>query len=155
MPSLVQSQFLPVALSEAWDFLSNPHNLSTITPPQLNLRISAPVAPVIYPGMIITYNITPLFNIPMTWVSEIAHVRAPYFFVDRQLAGPYRYWHHEHELSEAPGGVLMNDRISFSLPFAFLGTLAYHLAVKAQLSHIFQYRRRILEQRFWAKAQPS
>ena len=150
MPTLERSQTLPISLDSAWKFLSDPRNLSTITPKEMGFKICSEVPSTIYEGLIIKYRITPLMGIPMTWVSEIAHVRPPYFFVDRQLAGPYRYWHHEHELQEVEGGVLMLDRVNFALPFSIVGDLMYHLMVKRQLDHIFAYRKSVLQQRFAA-----
>ena len=142
------SQVLRISLDEAWKFLSDPSNLTTITPPSMGFKITSAVPPKIYPGLILTYRITPLLGLPMTWVSEITQVREPYFFVDRQLSGPYRYWDHEHELREVDGGVQMLDRVNFALPFWLAGTLMYHAVVKKQLAEIFSYRREVLERRF-------
>jgi len=33
-----------------------------------------------YTGMIITYTVAPMLNIPTTWVTEITHVEEPNFF---------------------------------------------------------------------------
>lgn len=44
-----------------------------------------------YAGMIIAYKVRPLLGIPMNWVTEITHVREPYFFVDEQRFGPYSF----------------------------------------------------------------
>ena len=150
MPTIEQTQLLPISLDQAWSFLSDPQNLPIITPPELGFQIASNVPSEMYEGLVITYRITPVLGIPMTWVSEIAHMRAPYYFVDRQLCGPYRYWYHEHELREVDGGVEMSDRINFGLPFGPLGQVAYLLFVKRQLDHIFSYRRKVLEERFTA-----
>lgn len=37
---------------------------------------------------IIAYRVKPLLGIPMTWVTEITHVREKQFFVDEQRIGP-------------------------------------------------------------------
>ena len=43
-------------------------------------------------------------------------------FVDVQLSGPYRLWHHTHEFRPHPdGGTLMTDTVRYALPFGPLG----------------------------------
>ena len=143
-----RAQELPISLSEAWAFLSDPRNLCRITPPNLNFKIVSEVPGKAYAGLILRYTVTPIFGIPLTWVSEITHLREPNYFVDEQIFGPYKYWHHEHEIIEAPRGVLMRDRITLAMRFGVLGNLAYALFVKRQLEAIFEYRRRALDEIF-------
>jgi len=38
--SLMSVQKLPASLEETWNFFSNAHNLLTITPPFLNLKVT-------------------------------------------------------------------------------------------------------------------
>jgi ligand-binding SRPBCC domain-containing protein len=47
-------------------------------------------------GDVMTYRIRPLWGVPVTWVSEITHMDEPFFFIDEQRSGPYRFWHHHH-----------------------------------------------------------
>lgn len=99
-------------------------------------------------GQIIKYRIRPLLNIPMVWVSELKDIKAPNYFVDEQKKGPYKYWHHQHFIKEVDGGVLVEDKVSYSLPFGFLGKLAHAIFVKKQLKTIFNFRRKKLEELF-------
>ncbi len=142
-------QKLPITVKEAWDFLSNPRNLSKITPEYMNFCITSDFLPEkIYPGLIITYTVCPFPNVPITWVTEITHVNEPYFFVDEQRFGPYRMWHHEHMIREIPNGVEMIDKIHYVLPFGPLGNIARELFVKKQLDGIFSYRQKVLDEMF-------
>jgi ligand-binding SRPBCC domain-containing protein len=147
---LEREQRLPITIGQAWDFLSDPRNLATITPPDLDFKVTSNVPDKVYPGLIISYQVRPLLSIPVTWVTEISHVREPSFFVDTQVIGPYSLWHHEHELAEIPGGVVMFDRVSFVPPFGYIGDLVYHLVIKKRLNDIFDYRARVLTERFGA-----
>jgi ligand-binding SRPBCC domain-containing protein len=146
--TLEQKQFLPIPLAEAWNFFSDPHNLKEITPPSMDFRVISETGHETYAGQIIQYTVKPMFGIPVRWVTEITHVREPYFFVDEQRFGPYTFWHHQHLFSEVPGGVEMRDIVSYGLPFGPLGRLVRELVVKHQLERIFGYRRKVLEQRF-------
>jgi ligand-binding SRPBCC domain-containing protein len=104
-----------------------------------------------YPGMFIMYSIRPMFNIPMNWVTEITHVSDRKFFVDEQRVGPYHIWHHEHHFEEKDGGVLMTDILHYNVGMSFLGWIASKLFVDKKVQGIFDYRYKILEQRFGKK----
>jgi len=75
----------------------------------------------IYPGMIITYKVTPLLGIKLNWMTEITQVKQGEYFVDEQRTGPYALWHHEHHFTEIKGGVHMTDIVHYALPLDLLG----------------------------------
>jgi len=93
-----------------------------------------------YPGMIIFFKVSPLLNIPTTWVTEITHIEKNKYFVDEQRVGPYSIWHHEHIFKKEKNGVLMIDIISYKIPFGILGRLLNYLFIKKQINTIFNYR---------------
>jgi ligand-binding SRPBCC domain-containing protein len=140
--------FLPIPIQEGWKFFSNPRNLSLITPPSLGLKITSEVPDSIYPGVIITYLVRPMFGIPFTWVTEITHMRKPFLFVDEQRFGPYKFWHHKHLFKEVDGGIVVEDLVHYALPFGPLGNVANRLMVARELDKIFTFRRRYLTARF-------
>jgi len=128
-------------LETCWEFFSDPRNLARITPPEMGFEVISAPAPRIHPGLMIQYRVRPLFGIPLDWLSEITHVDAPRLFIDEQRVGPYRVWHHEHRFTDAGGGTtLMEDRVTYVLPFGFLGDLGHPLLVKPQLRRIFDFR---------------
>jgi ligand-binding SRPBCC domain-containing protein len=140
---------LAVSLEEAWDFISSPANLKEITPPYMGFEISSPGLPdKIYPGLMISYWVRPLLGIKMAWLTEITHVKEPYYFVDEQRAGPYALWHHEHRLSPTEKGLLMTDMVTYRLPAGPLGDVAHQVFVRKQLEGIFSYREQVLVNKF-------
>ena len=143
---------LPVSLSGAWDFFSDPRNLRRITPPSLAIRITSDLPPRMHPGMLVTYTVTPFFGIPVRWVTEITHVMEPWLFVDEQRFGPYRFWHHQHHFREFDGGTLFEDLVHYALPFGPAGRIIGGPFVRRQLSRIFAFRTRFLEETFAAHA---
>ncbi len=139
--TLKTKQIVKTSLDEAWDFFSSPANLKVITPPNMGFDIiTEEVAKKMYEGQIIAYKVKPVLGIPMTWVTEITHVKDHLFFVDEQRKGPYLMWHHEHHFKEVEGGVEMTDIISYIPPFGFLGSIANQLFIKNQLKTIFDFR---------------
>jgi ligand-binding SRPBCC domain-containing protein len=142
-------QQLPVPFEKAWSFLSDPSNLAAITPPSMGFKTLSGDGRGMYPGQIIAYEITPLFGIGMSWVTEITHVGESGYFVDEQRIGPYAFWHHKHFLAEIDGGVEMEDLLHYAMPFGFAGNLAHRL-VRKKLDGIFEYRQKRLTEIFGA-----
>lgn len=138
--TLKRTEFLAVSIETAWDFFSNPSNLPKITPPGLNLRITSEAEEKIYPGMIITYTVTPIPFLTSRWTTEITHVDPPHYFVDEQRFGPYRFWHHKHFFAQVGEQTQIRDLIHYSLPFDPIGRLANPLLVSRKLDSIFGYR---------------
>lgn len=149
MQSLIKIQRLPVSIDLAWEFFSNPANLNKITPREMNFRITSkrPEGKM-YPGMIITYKVSPLMGIPLTWVTEITQVREHEFFIDNQVHGPYKFWHHQHLFREVPEGVEITDILHYAAPFGFFGRILEGMFIKKKVEGIFIYRERILKEMF-------
>ena len=141
-------QKLDIELSEAWDFFSSPINLEKITPEHMGFKITSGRPKKMYTGQIISYRVSPLPGIKTNWVTEITHVETNKFFVDEQRFGPYKMWHHEHHFEVQDDGILMTDRVSYKIPFGFLGHIAQALFVKKQLKGIFEHRVKVLDEKF-------
>ena len=150
-------QYIPIPLAEAWDFFSSPLNLSKITPPQMKFVVTSDYneKTKMYPGMIITYKITPIFGIKMNWMTEITHVKDNEYFVDEQRFGPYALWHHQHHFKEVKGGVLMTDILHYAIPYGIIGRLANEILVAKQIKQIFDYRTKEIDKLFGVYKQPA
>jgi ligand-binding SRPBCC domain-containing protein len=147
--TLTKKQFLPITLEQAWDFFSSPVNLKKITPEYMGFKITSDLGDgKMYPGQIISYIVTPVLGIPMSWTTEITHVLDKKYFVDEQRFGPYSLWHHQHWFKEVEGGVEMTDIVNYGLPLGFLGRIANHIFVEKQLKEIFDYREKVVGQYF-------
>ena len=145
---LKQTQILPLTIEDAWDFFSSPRNLDSITPDDLGFKITYLPSETMYEGQIITYKVMVFPRVWMPWVTEITHVEQGKCFVDQQISGPYKLWHHRHTFEPHEDGVLMTDLVHYSIGFSFLGEIVHKLFVRDKLEKIFQYRKRVLKQRF-------
>ena len=138
--NLQSKQKLPISVNKAWDFLSSPINLKTITPEYMGFNILSGADRKMYPGQIIQYIVTPLFGIKTKWVTEITHVQKNKYFVDEQRFGPYALWHHKHFIRPIDGGVEMEDIIDYKIPFGLIGQLVHPIIIEPKLKEIFDYR---------------
>ena len=145
---LHETQQLPISMDQAWQFLSDPKNLKTITPDYMGFEILGGDEKMMYPGQIIKYIVTPLMGIPTQWVTEITHVKEGEYFVDEQRFGPYALWHHKHKFREVDGGVENLDLVHYAIPFGIFGRIAHWLFVKKKLTQIFDYRNKKLAELF-------
>ena len=146
---LHKTQKIPATIDQVWDFISSPANLKKITPGYMGFNITSKLlGEKMYPGMIISYKVSPVMGIKMTWVTEITQVKEYEYFVDEQRVGPYSIWHHEHKIESIEGGVLMTDIVSYKPPFGILGSIANSVLIKKQLKEIFDFRTVAMEKIF-------
>ena len=145
----IQSQKLPATINQVWDFISSPANLKEITPAYMGFVVTSNNGnAAMYPGMIVTYKVSPLLGIKLNWMTEITQVKVHEYFVDEQRMGPYTMWHHQHKIKSIEGGIEMTDIVTYQPPLGILGALANTLFIKKQLQEIFDYRTVVMEQKF-------
>ena len=145
---LKREQLLHTSIREAWSFLENPHNLNQITPPDLKFKITTDTPEVMFDGLIIEYLITIPVIGKQRWVTEIKHIQKECSFVDEQRLGPYRFWYHQHKISQETKGVRSCDTVYYQPPFGVAGSLLNHLFIDRTLQRIFDYRQQKLTEIF-------
>ena len=146
--TLSTEQILNMSLKEAWDFFSSPENLAKITPEEMGFDITSAEPERMFAGQIITYKIKIFPFIKSNWVTEITQVENNSYFIDEQRLGPYKMWHHEHHFFKTQKGTKMVDRVTYRIPFGVIGRWAHSLFIKKKLNYIFNYRAKVLEEKF-------
>lgn len=138
---LEREQIIPLSRTQTFAFFGDALNLEAITPKFLHFRVLTPPPIEMHAGTLLDYRLS-LFGIPFNWRTLIESWSPEDSFVDTQLSGPYKLWHHTHTFeSLAPDKTLMRDRVLYRLPFSIFGRLTHALMVKRTLNHIFDYRR--------------
>lgn len=146
---LEQIQIVPKPRSEVFAFFADARNLERLTPDFLGFQITTPGPLEMKAGAIIDYSLR-LYGVSLKWKTRIEVFEPELRFVDTQLKGPYRYWHHLHEFEEVELGTRMRDVVDYELPFGPLGTVARALFVRRSLERIFGYRRQAVTEIFGA-----
>lgn len=140
-------QYINKPLEVVFEFFSKPENLEMITPESLSFNILTPIPIRMEKGSLIDYTIR-LFGIPIHWRSLISDYEPPFRFVDQQIKGPYTFWHHTHTFQAVEGGVEIIDKIKYSLPMGWLGTLVHSIWVRKDLEKIFEHRKTVIQNYF-------
>jgi ligand-binding SRPBCC domain-containing protein len=138
------AQFLPQPRDRVFEFFSDAFQLEEITPPWLRFSVVTPAPIRMRAGLAIDYRLR-LHGIPIRWQSVISEWEPPFRFVDEQVRGPYRRWHHEHLFEIVDGGTRCTDLVDFEVPG---GPLVERLFVRAELHRIFAFRQRKLSEIF-------
>jgi ligand-binding SRPBCC domain-containing protein len=139
LQTLTREQIVPREPDEVFGFFADAFNLEAITPPWLRFRIVTPGPIRMEPGALIEYRLT-LHRIPIRWLTRIEVWEPGARFVDVQVRGPYRLWHHTHSFESHAGGTLVRDTVRYSLPLGPLGRLAEAAVVRRDLERIFDFR---------------
>jgi len=137
--TLTRTQLLAHPVGEVFPFFADALNLERITPPLLRFEVVTPGPIEMRVGALIEYRLR-LHGLKVDWLTRIEEWEPGVRFVDSQLAGPYRLWHHTHTFEEHDEGTLMRDVVRYALPAWPLGELALPL-VRRDLARIFDYRR--------------
>ena len=67
-------------------------------------------------------------------------------FTDEQIAGPFRYWKHEHRFEPENNGTRLTDSVEFRLPLSPLSDWLIGWVVKMQLRAMFRHRHEVTKQ---------
>ena len=140
--------WLPRPREEVFPFFAEARNLEQLTPPFLKFEVLTPAPIVMRSGLIIDYRLK-VHGVPIRWKTEILDWEPPHRFVDTQLKGPYKLWHHTHTFEERDGGTLCRDVVLY---WPLGGALMNWLFVRRDVEQIFEFRRKTLLERFGSKA---
>ena len=136
---LQREQLIAHPVDEVFPFFAEARNLERITPPLLGFRVVNEGPIEMRVGALIQYRLR-LHGLGIDWLTRIAEWEPGVRFVDEQLAGPYRLWHHTHTFEDRGDSTLMRDTVRYSLPAWPFGELAMPL-VRRDLDQIFDFRR--------------
>ena len=143
---LERSQRLARPPEDVFPFFADAFNLQAITPAWLHFRVLTPEPVTMAAGTLLEYRLR-LHGLPLRWLTRIEIWEPPLRFVDVQVRGPYRLWHHTHTFAPAGDGTLMGDRVRYALPLGPLGELAHVALVRRELDRIFAFRHAVVRAR--------
>ncbi len=106
----------------------------------------APPNPAAGIGTRLTFSFRPFRFSPVRvqWEAEVTEFSWNTQFCDRQVRGPFAYWHHCHRvravIREEVAVAVLTDHVEYALPMGALGTLAHRLFLRRRIDQAFAYR---------------
>lgn len=80
---------------------------------------------------------------------------APDQFVDEQIKGPFRRFHHEHRFERRGNGTLMIDIIDFTSPVGVIGRMVDHIVLERYMAKLIKERNDFLKTAAEAQSPPG
>ena len=141
--TLHRKQWIARPVAEVFSFFCEARNLDRITPPWLHFGVLRQTGQEMRAGTRIHYRLA-WHGMPIAWTSRIEEWLPPCRFVDLQLKGPYRLWHHTHSFEARHGGTLISDTVRYAVPFGTMGDFCAGWLVQRDVKRIFDYRARAI-----------
>jgi ligand-binding SRPBCC domain-containing protein len=138
MPVFEASQVVPRPAEEVFAFFQDPANLLKVSPPELHLRLTEPLARLRLGARVTAQGRR--WGVPLRTVSEVTAWDPPKTFTDVQVEGPFRKWVHTHVFEAVPEGTRVTDRIEYEAPGGLLGLVARPPMIERDLKWVFAYR---------------
>lgn len=161
-------QWVPAPVEQVFLFFANPGNLPRIMPPQtatelVELKLVSPPgiaqdpatitdqAPLAGVGseIVTSFRLIPFLPLRARWTALITEFEWNHHFADVQKTGPFKSFHHRHELigeiRNQVRGTLVRDVIEYDVGFGWLGELARKFFISRQMEKTFGYRQMALE----------
>jgi ligand-binding SRPBCC domain-containing protein len=161
-PSQIQfEQWVPFPVEQVFRFFANPEHLPRIMPPTtatrlLELRLVLPqgaladgrVLAGVGSQIVTSFRVFPFLLSRAKWIAEITEFEWNHHFADIQRRGPFKSFHHRHELTAenrgSIAGTTVCDVITYDVGFGALGRLADKLFIRPQMRKTFAYRQQAL-----------
>lgn len=133
-------QQVPKPVTDVFAFFAAASNLERLTPDFLRFSILRASSEWLGAGSLIDYRLQ-LHGIPVRWRTRIDDWAPPRRFVDVQMKGPFRRWHHLHEFEPDGSATLVKDTVTFDLYFRALYRTPVLGWIESDLRRIFEHRR--------------
>ena len=147
--TLYAKQTVAKEIDLVWDFFRKPRNLNKLTPADVEFKIISGKSDDFYEGKIISYKIKLLQIFNLNWVTEISQVNEESYFIDNQIFGPYKMWHHEHHFKSNDNGTTeIIDKVKYKVPYFILGRFIHKIFIRSKLLEIFIFRQKQINNLF-------
>jgi len=145
--TLKTQAYLKGSPKEIFSFFISPLNLGLTTPSWLDFKILS-MPQELKAGALIVYTIK-LWIFRLKWTTQIIEWSPENYFVDFQEKGPYTLWFHRHEISSVgPNLSLMEDTVTYKVPFGIIGRIIHKILIKSTLIRIFRFRQSVIRELF-------
>jgi ligand-binding SRPBCC domain-containing protein len=144
MPHFRASVWIDAPVESVWRFHEREDAFELLSPPWAKPQITA------RQGRLATGSriemLLPAGPFRIRWVALHVDHQDFHHFTDEQIAGPFRYWKHEHRFEAEHGGTRLTDSVEFRLPLSPVSDWLLAWIVRLQLGAMFRHRHRVTKQ---------
>jgi ligand-binding SRPBCC domain-containing protein len=152
-------QWVPFPIEHVFAFFSNPENLPRIMPAASDTKIEkltriapAGVTSTTAAGVgtiiVTSFRMFPFLPFRAQWIARITEFDWNHYFADVQDKGPFKTWHHRHELAagmrDGVNGTSVRDVIDYEVGFGPIGAIVNALFIRRQMQSTFAARQQLL-----------
>jgi len=145
--TLEATQRIAAPCGVLFDFLADPRNLATLTPPARRLVLLAPTPASLGAGALLDYR-THVLGLAITWRMRVVVWDPPHASALEQVRGPYVSFQHAQRLEADGDATRLIDRVTYRVPG---GVLVDAWLARPHLRRTFAYRHAQLALRFPAR----
>ena len=161
MPQMHFDSIVRLPLAQVWvKFEDVKASLEALSPPEAQVEVESvePLPPQV--GTTVRISARGPFG-RVKWVARYVQHVPPHAtvtgsearFVDEQVSGPFKRWHHAHEFEAIDDRTTRcTDHITYTVGYGPFGWIGDHLIVRRQFKKMFAYRENVASQ--WGPAAP-
>ena len=132
--------------SKVFEWHEHPDALSRLNPEKQRVQILEPAPLERGKQIVLRIQMLGMWGIP--WIAKLEEVERGKEFIDRQVQGPFKYWHHRHRFLPKGKQCIMRDEIQFILPGGRLMNWLLGWAAIWKLRGVFRQRHAVLLEEF-------
>jgi ligand-binding SRPBCC domain-containing protein len=131
---------IPAPPADVLAWHGNPCVFERLTPPWKNVRV-VEAQDTIAPGDRKHLRVSMAGPLEFSWKLVHGEIPNQTGFADIQEEGPFRSWRHEHRfLPDGDSDTMLEDRLTYDLPFGTAGRLLGGKRIESELDRLFRFR---------------
>tara|TARA_B100000927_G_C16461464_1_gene468008 strand:- start:1284 stop:1778 length:495 start_codon:yes stop_codon:yes gene_type:complete len=138
---LKTEQIVNSKIEDVWEYFTQIRNLEKIMPKKYKTKVTIGRRSKIYSGKLFNIRMKILPFVYSNITSEIKAVEKNKYFIDSQIFGPYKIWHHEHHfIVNEDESIKIVDVVRYQLRgIPFMKTL-HKFFIKKEIIKTFNHR---------------
>ena len=138
---LKTSQNVHAKIEDIWEYFTEIKNLEKIMPKKYNVKITQGRKGKLYAGKIFNIKMKILPFVHANITSEIKAIEKERLFIDSQIFGPYKMWHHEHHFTlNEDKSIKIVDIVTYKLKNIPFMKILHKFFLKKEIVETFYHR---------------
>tara|TARA_B100000963_G_scaffold113286_2_gene98616 strand:+ start:245 stop:763 length:519 start_codon:yes stop_codon:yes gene_type:complete len=138
---LKATQNINAKIEDIWEYFTEIKNLEKIMPNKYNIKVTQGRKSKLYLGKIFNIRMKILPFVYTNITSEIKAIEKERLFIDSQIFGPYKMWHHEHHfILNKDKSIQILDIVTYKLKNIPFMKILHKIFLKKEIVKTFYHR---------------